>query len=45
MSEAGRSGRLTSLDVLRGITIVGMITVNTASYIAALNDFPDFPIL
>ena len=46
MSEAsGKTGRLLSLDVLRGITIVGMITVNTASYIAALNDFPDFPIL
>ncbi len=45
MSEDVRSGRLLSLDVLRGVTIVGMITVNTAAYIAALNDFPDFPIL
>jgi predicted acyltransferase len=42
MSE---NGRLLSLDVLRGITIVGMITVNTASYIAALDQFQDFPIL
>jgi len=38
-------GRLLSLDVLRGLTIVGMITVNTASYIAALDNFQDFPIL
>jgi len=43
--SAKGGGRLLSLDVLRGITIVGMITVNTASYIAALNDYPDFPIL
>lgn len=39
------AGRLTSLDVLRGITVVGMITVNTAAYIAALDNFQDFSIL
>ena len=43
--EAVKGPRLLSLDVLRGITIVGMITVNTASYVAALDGFPDFPIL
>lgn len=45
MTETVKAGRLLSLDVLRGLTIVGMITVNTASYIAALDDFQDFPIL
>lgn len=45
MTEVTKAGRLLSLDVLRGITIAGMITVNTASYIAALNGFQDFPIL
>jgi predicted acyltransferase len=44
-SAEAKAGRLLSLDVLRGITIVGMITVNTASYVAALDGFPDFPIL
>ena len=34
--------RLASLDVLRGLTIVGMIVVNTASYLHAVSGYAQF---
>ena len=37
--------RLASLDVLRGLTIVGMIVVNTASYLHAVSGYAQFACL
>ena len=34
--------RLASLDVLRGLTIVGMIVVNTAAYLHAVSGYAQF---
>jgi predicted acyltransferase len=40
-SQADRA-RLASLDVLRGLTIVGMIVVNTASYLHSVSGYAQF---
>jgi len=37
--------RLVSLDVLRGLTVIGMIVVNTADYISSLNGFDAYGFL
>lgn len=39
------AGRLISLDVLRGLTVIGMILVNSAAYVHYVNGFPAFPAL
>jgi predicted acyltransferase len=40
--QAERAPRLASLDVLRGLTIVGMIIVNTASYLHYVSGYAVF---
>jgi predicted acyltransferase len=40
-----RPPRLASLDVLRGLTIVGMILVNSAAYLHYVSGYDVFPIL
>ena len=44
MAQGGRTERqrLASLDVLRGLTIVGMIVVNTASYLHYVSGYAQF---
>jgi predicted acyltransferase len=42
---AARLPRLASLDVLRGLTIVGMILVNSAAYLHYVSHYDVFPIL
>ncbi|MDG2523539.1 heparan-alpha-glucosaminide N-acetyltransferase domain-containing protein [Caulobacter segnis] len=37
--------RLVSLDVLRGLTVIGMILVNSAAYVHYVNGFPAYPAL
>jgi predicted acyltransferase len=37
--------RLRSLDVLRGLTIVGMILVNSAAYLKYVGNYPAYPAL
>jgi predicted acyltransferase len=37
--------RLVSLDVLRGLTVIGMIFVNSAAYVHYVNGFPVYPAL
>lgn len=41
----GRPPRLASLDVLRGLTIVGMIVVNSASYLHYVSGYAQFAAL
>ncbi|QUD88562.1 acyltransferase family protein [Phenylobacterium montanum] len=41
----GQSGRLLSLDLLRGLTVIGMILVNSAAYLQSLGGFPAYPVL
>ncbi|WP_269713769.1 acyltransferase family protein [Caulobacter sp. NIBR2454] len=38
-------GRLVSLDVLRGLTVIGMILVNSAAYVHYVNGFEAYPAL
>jgi len=40
-----RAPRLASLDVLRGLTIVGMILVNSAAYLHYVSGYDVFPVL
>jgi len=40
-----RAPRLASLDVLRGLTIVGMILVNSAAYLHYVSAYDVFPVL
>lgn len=40
-----RPPRLASLDVLRGLTIVGMILVNSAAYVHYVSGYDVFPVL
>lgn len=42
---AAKPPRLASLDVLRGLTIVGMILVNSAAYLHYVSGYDVFPIL
>jgi predicted acyltransferase len=45
-AEAAQQGaRLVSLDALRGITVVGMIIVNSAAYLKYVDRFDAYPIL
>ncbi len=37
--------RLISLDVMRGLVVVGMIVVNSAAYVKALDGFDAYPLL
>lgn len=37
--------RLVSLDVMRGLTVVGMIVVNTAAYLKSLGGYGTYPFL
>ncbi len=41
----GQSGRLLSLDLLRGLTVIGMILVNSAAYLQSLGGYPAYPVL
>jgi predicted acyltransferase len=42
---APKSGRLVSLDLLRGLTVIGMIVVNSAAYLESLGGYPAYPAL
>ena len=40
-----QGGRLVSLDLLRGLTVIGMIVVNSAAYLESLGGYPAYPVL